>query len=81
MATKQDSQLNCLAIKPPSRGIKKGITAIIEIMIAIPLVSDTTQMQVTSAAREITSALMYAQTVSISTKDQYQVVFDTANNS
>ncbi|MBN2375548.1 MAG: prepilin-type N-terminal cleavage/methylation domain-containing protein [Sedimentisphaerales bacterium] len=54
-----------------------GIAAII----AIPMVSSTSGMQVTSAAREISSALLYAQTVSISTKNQYQVVFDTANNS
>ncbi len=50
-------------------------------MIAIPMISSTSGMQVTSAAREISSALMYAQTVSISTKNQYQVVFDTGNNS
>lgn len=49
--------------------------------IVIPMINDTSDMQVTSAARQIASTLMYAQTASISTQDQYQVVFDTGSNS
>lgn len=49
--------------------------------IVIPMINDTSGMKVTSAARQIASTLMYAQTASISTQDQYQVVFDTGANS
>jgi len=49
--------------------------------IVVPMINDTSGMQVTSAARQIASTLMYAQTASISTQQQYQVVFDTGSNS
>jgi prepilin-type N-terminal cleavage/methylation domain-containing protein len=49
--------------------------------IVVPMVSDTSDMKATSAARQITSTLLYAQTASISSQQQYQVVFDTTNNS
>ena len=53
----------------------------IAVTIVIPMFNDTSGMKVTSAARQIASTLMYAQTASISTQEQYQVVFDTVNNS
>lgn len=53
----------------------------IAVTIVIPMVNDTSDMQVTSAARQIASTLMYAQTASISTQQQYRVVFDTGTNS
>ncbi len=53
----------------------------IAVTIVIPMINDTSGMKVTSAARQIASTLMYAQTASISTQEQYQGVFDTSNNS
>jgi prepilin-type N-terminal cleavage/methylation domain-containing protein len=49
-------------------------------MVVIPLISGTTDMQATSAARQIVSTLLFAQTAAIAHQQQYQVVFDTANN-
>ncbi len=49
--------------------------------IVIPMINDTSDLQVTSAARQIASTLLYAQTASISSQQQYQVVFDTGANS
>ncbi|MBN1844896.1 MAG: prepilin-type N-terminal cleavage/methylation domain-containing protein [Sedimentisphaerales bacterium] len=48
--------------------------------VVIPMISDTSQMQVTSAARQIASTVLYAQTASISNQQQFQVVFDPAGN-
>jgi prepilin-type N-terminal cleavage/methylation domain-containing protein len=53
----------------------------IAVTIVVPMVTDTSGMKVTSAARQIASTLLYAQTASISTQEQYQVVFDTVSNS
>ena len=44
--------------------------------IVIPLISDTSGMQVTSAARHISSTLLFAQTSAISAQQPFQVVFD-----
>jgi len=49
--------------------------------IVIPMISDTSDMKATSAARQIASTLLYAQTASISTQQKYQVVFNPSNNS
>ena len=49
-------------------------------MVVIPLISDTTDLQATSAARQIVSTLLFAQTAAIAHQEQYRVVFDTANN-
>lgn len=48
--------------------------------VVIPLISDTTDLQATSAAREIVSTLLYAQTAAIAHQEQYRVVFDSVNN-
>ena len=44
--------------------------------IVIPMVGNTSGMQVTSAARHISSTLMFAQTSAISAQQPFQVVFD-----
>ena len=49
--------------------------------IVIPLISDSSDLQATSAARQIVSALLFAQTAAIAHQQQYQVVFDDATNS
>lgn len=76
---------------PLLRGISSGFTLVevlmvviilgIATMLVVPMINDTSDMRVTSAARQIASTLMYAQTASISTQQQYQVVFDTGTNS
>lgn len=48
--------------------------------IAVPMLGNTHAMQVTSAARQLASTLLYAQTSAIATQQQLQVVFDTAAN-
>ena len=50
-------------------------------MVVIPSIGNTTDMQATSAARQLVSDLLFAQTYSISQKHPYQVVFDAANES
>ena len=50
-------------------------------MVVIPSIGNTTDMQATSAARQLVSDLLFAQTYSISQKQPYQVVFDAANES
>lgn len=49
-----------------------GIAAVI----AIPMLGNTDDLQTTSAARLIASTLLYAQTASIASEQQYQVVFN-----
>ena len=44
--------------------------------IAVPLLGNTDRMQAESAARQLASTLLYAQTAAISSEQQYQVVFD-----
>ena len=44
--------------------------------IVIPMIGDTSGMRVTSAARHISSTLMFAQTAAISDQQFFQVVFD-----
>jgi len=44
--------------------------------VIIPMISDTSGMRVTSAARHISSTLLFAQTSAISTQQPLQVVFD-----
>jgi prepilin-type N-terminal cleavage/methylation domain-containing protein len=48
-----------------------GIAAVI----AVPMLGNTDGMQVESAARQLASTLLYAQTAAISSQDQCQVVF------
>lgn len=50
-----------------------GIAAIV----AVPMLGNTDQMRVESAARQLASTLLYAQTTAISSEQQYQVVFDS----
>ncbi|MCK4627784.1 MAG: prepilin-type N-terminal cleavage/methylation domain-containing protein [Sedimentisphaerales bacterium] len=50
-------------------------------MVVIPSIGNTADMQATSAARQLVSDLLFAQTYSISQKHPYQVVFDVANES
>lgn len=50
-------------------------------MVVVPSINNTTDMQVTSAARQLVSDLLFAQTFSISQKQPYQVVFNAANES
>ena len=50
-------------------------------MVVIPSIGNTTDMQATSAARQLVSDLLFTQTYSISQKHPYQVVFDAANDS
>ncbi len=45
-------------------------------VIAVPLISDTTDLQASSAARQIVSTLLFAQTSAIAKQETYQVVFD-----
>ncbi|MBN1764296.1 MAG: type II secretion system protein [Sedimentisphaerales bacterium] len=47
--------------------------------VVIPMIGDNSDMQLTSASRKLITDLLWAQTVSISTQQRYQVVFDTAN--
>ena len=49
--------------------------------VVIPMIGDNGDLRVTAAARQVVSDLLYAQTCSISSQSQYQVVFDAANNS
>ena len=49
--------------------------------VIIPMISDSTDLQATSAARQIVSALLFAQTAAIAHQEQYQVVFDTVLSS
>ena len=49
--------------------------------VIIPMISDSTGLQASSAARQIVSALLFAQTASIAHQEQYQVVFDAAAES
>jgi len=48
--------------------------------IVIPMISDTSGLQASSAARQIASTLLFAQTAAITDQEQYQVVFDSDNN-
>ncbi len=48
--------------------------------IVIPMISDTTDLQAGSAARQVVSTLLYAQTESISKQNSLQVVFDSGGN-
>jgi len=50
-------------------------------VIVVPMLGNTDDMQVISAARQLASTLLYTQTVSIAAQEQYQVVFDVANKS
>ncbi len=49
--------------------------------IIIPMISDSSDLQATSAARQIVSTLLFAQTAAIAHQEQYQVVFDAAAES
>ena len=49
-------------------------------MVVIPMISNTTDLQATSAARQIVSTLLFAQTAAIAHQEQYRVVFDIENN-
>ena len=49
--------------------------------IIIPMISDSTDLQATSAARQIVSTLLFAQTAAIAHQEQYQVVFNDATES
>jgi prepilin-type N-terminal cleavage/methylation domain-containing protein len=48
--------------------------------IVIPMMGDTNDMKVASAARQVVSTLLYAQTLAISTQQRHQVVFDSVSN-
>jgi prepilin-type N-terminal cleavage/methylation domain-containing protein len=77
-------------VNPSGKKNKQGFTlaevlavvVIISIaaMIVVPMMGDTNDMKVASASRQIVSALLYAQTLSISSQQKHQVVFDTVNN-
>ena len=49
--------------------------------VAVPMVGSTDGMVVTSAARELSSTILFAQTAAIAYQQQYQVVFNTVSNS
>ena len=49
--------------------------------VVIPSLIDTSGMQVTSAARALTSTMLFAQTAAISSQQQFQVVFDVDGES
>jgi len=49
--------------------------------IAVPLLSDTKDVQVASASRQVVSALLFAQTASISEQTPYQIVVDNVTDS
>ena len=49
--------------------------------VVIPMIGNTADLQLSSAARELVSTLLYAQTCAIASQQEYQVVFDAANNS
>ena len=49
--------------------------------VVVPMIGNTDGLKATSAARHIVSTLLFAQTNAISSQQQYQVVFDSANDS
>lgn len=54
-----------------------GIAAVI----AVPMIADTSDLQATSAARQIVSTLLFTQTACITKQETYQMVFDSAADS
>ncbi len=50
-------------------------------VLAVPMLSDTKDVQVASASRQLVSALLFAQTASISEQAPYQVVVDNVTDS
>jgi len=49
--------------------------------VIIPMIGDSSDLQLETAARQLASTLLFAQTYAIANQKKYQVVFDTANHS
>ena len=58
------------------------VVAILSILagILLPSLGNSSTFQLTSAARELNSILLYTQNLAITNQQKYQLVFDTANN-
>ena len=50
-------------------------------VIAVPLISDSGDVQIASAGRQIVSTLLFVQTAAITHQQRYRIVFDTATES
>ncbi len=49
-------------------------------LVILPMISNTHDMQASSATRQIVSTILYAQTLAISRQKEYQVVFDSVHD-